>query len=671
VTATSGAAVATGNTIHFDESKLAAVTIYGTDLKTATGLQQHVAVFEVAKLYVGSAGNQATDTVYLGAGTFSVTDTFPFSTYGGFTIAPDASGALAVTATSGAAVATGNTIHFDESKLAAVTIYGTDLTDGLQQSVAVEEVVTLYFGAGPATDTAYLGAGTFHVDLFGGPDYGTFTVAANASGSLAVTANSGAAVVTGNTIHFDVCSLNQVQITAPSVSTWSIDTILGSGTHVVALPDGSYTLGINGPSGLITATFSVGPSGLSATQFPQDAPLVTLQLVPCQDETTTTIASSVNPSLLNQPVTLTANVTVQDGDVPTGTVQFLIEGANFGLPVTLTNGVASITTATLGLGPHTISAVYSGGGEFVGSTGSATVSVIPPAILSGVVWEDFNDDGQVDFGENGISGVKVTLTGTDDLGNAVTLSQLTDGDGAYVFLNLRPGSYYLTEAPPAGYLQGIDSVGTAGGRVSAADQFLVSLGAGVNGLNYNFGELPPAGGSVQPGQTATIGFWNNKNGQALINALNDGTGTQLADWLAATLPNTFGRNAGNSDVAGQSNAYIAALFQQAFVMKGVKLDAQLLAMALSVYATNITLDPTAAAAQYGFTVSGDGAGTATFNVGSNGDAFGAANNTTLTLMNLLLAADGQAVNGVLYNGNTTRRNEANAVFSAVNQAGDI
>jgi hypothetical protein len=116
---------------------------------------------------------------------------------------------------------------------------------------------------------------------------------------------------------------------------------------------------------------------------------------------------------------------------------------------------------------------------------------------------------------------------------------------------------------------------------------------------------------------------------------------------------------------------VAALFQQDFVMKGVKLDAQVLATALSVYVTNATLDPTQVAASYGFTVSGDGAGTATANVGSNGNAFGVANNTTRTVMDLLLAADAQAVNGVLYNGNTTRRNEANNVFSAINQAGGI
>jgi hypothetical protein len=133
----------------------------------------------------------------------------------------------------------------------------------------------------------------------------------------------------------------------------------------------------------------------------------------------------------------------------------------------------------------------------------------------------------------------------------------------------------------------------------------------------------------------------------------------------------FGANAGGNNLAGKSNAYIAALFQSDFVVQGVKLGALVLATALAVYATNATLDNTGVAANYGFVVSGDGVGAATWNVGSNGDAFGVANNTTMTVMGLLLATNHQAINGLLYNGNTTKRNEANAVYSALNEAGSI
>jgi hypothetical protein len=131
------------------------------------------------------------------------------------------------------------------------------------------------------------------------------------------------------------------------------------------------------------------------------------------------------------------------------------------------------------------------------------------------------------------------------------------------------------------------------------------------------------------------------------------------------------RASSGNNQAGKGNAYVTAPFQRDFVQKGPKLDAQVLAAALSVYATSATLDPTQVAASYGFVVSGDGVGAADWNVGSAGDAFGVANNATMTVMDLLLATDDQAINGLLYGGNATKRNEANAVYSALNQAGSV
>ena len=58
-------------------------------------------------------------------------------------------------------------------------------------------------------------------------------------------------------------------------------------------------------------------------------------------------------------------------------------------------------------------------------------------------------------------------------------------------------------------------------------------------------------------------------------------------------------------------------------------------------------------------------------VSADGAAFGVADHTVMTVMDLLLAADAQSINGVLYNGNTAKRNKANTVFSAINQAGGI
>jgi hypothetical protein len=432
----------------------------------------------------------------------------------------------------------------------------------------------------------------------------------------------------------------------------------------------------------VAVYFGTGDSILSNSIFSNGSPGILL--ISANNANNNQAAPTLTTALFGPGLTVVTG-TITSTPSATVTVQFFANAPSDPEGRTLL-GSQSVTTDASGHSSFTtlLSAALPAGQGLVTATATdpngntsefsagVTATPLPPSSLSGVVWEDFNNDGQFDFGEKGISGVTITLTGSDFLGNAVNVPpQLTDSDGAYVFLNLLPGTYTLTETQPTGYLQGIESVGTAGGSLVATDQFSVPLGLGVNGLNYNFGERPPVGGSVQHGQTATIGFWNNKNGQALIRALNGGTGHQLGDWLAATLPHMFGASAGSNDLAGKSNAYIAALFQQDFLLKGVKLDAQVLATALSVYVTNATLDPTAVAAPYGFTVSGDGAGTATWNVGSNGDAFGVANNTTMTVMDLLLATDAQAVDGLLYDGNITLRNEANSVYSALNQAGAI
>ena len=91
-----------------------------------------------------------------------------------------------------------------------------------------------------------------------------------------------------------------------------------------------------------------------------------------KDDTTTGVTSSVNPSAFGQSVTFTATVTPGSGSGQTGTVQFVIDGSNFGNPVTLSGGTAQTSTSSLSVSgsPHTVSATYSGDGSFTGSTGS-------------------------------------------------------------------------------------------------------------------------------------------------------------------------------------------------------------------------------------------------------------------------------------------------------------
>ena len=116
--------------------------------------------------------------------------------------------------------------------------------------------------------------------------------------------------------------------------------------------------------------------------------------------------------------------------------------------------------------------------------------VAPSAKLSGYVYEDFGNDGVRGAAEPVIAGVTVTLTGVDNLGNAVLATAVTNALGFYEFTGLRAGTYSVTESQPAAYLDGKDTAGSSGGSVAVNDVISgVVLAAGDNSVNNNFGEL--------------------------------------------------------------------------------------------------------------------------------------------------------------------------------------
>jgi SdrD B-like domain len=120
----------------------------------------------------------------------------------------------------------------------------------------------------------------------------------------------------------------------------------------------------------------------------------------------------------------------------------------------------------------------------------------PPSSLCGYVYVDCDNDGVRDYGEPGIGGVKITLTGTNATG-PVTRYAYADSSGAYCFNDLLAGTYTLTETQPANYADGKDTQGTPGTGTVGNDVFSnIALAAGVNGKNNNFGELKPKLGSI-------------------------------------------------------------------------------------------------------------------------------------------------------------------------------
>jgi hypothetical protein len=131
------------------------------------------------------------------------------------------------------------------------------------------------------------------------------------------------------------------------------------------------------------------------------------------------------------------------------------------------------------------------GAEIAVGTGVGTISEVPLAGLSGVVYVDTNRDDRRTQGEMGIAGVTIELYGTAVLPSGETqtlqLTTQTDANGVYVFENLLSGSYSIHEVQPAAFNDGGDTAG-AGGLVTANDWMFVNFTEGGTASGFNFGE---------------------------------------------------------------------------------------------------------------------------------------------------------------------------------------
>jgi hypothetical protein len=115
-----------------------------------------------------------------------------------------------------------------------------------------------------------------------------------------------------------------------------------------------------------TGLYLGGGEGFNPTY---DSSGLSLVVIPEEAGTTTTLASSLNPSTYGQSVTFTGTVvsTLATGFTPTGTVNFYDGGSVLGTAALGSDGTASFATSTLTTGDHVIVAQYSGDSNFSGS----------------------------------------------------------------------------------------------------------------------------------------------------------------------------------------------------------------------------------------------------------------------------------------------------------------
>ena len=253
----------------------------------------------------------------------------------------------------------------------------------------------------------------------------------------------------------------------------------------------------------------------------------------------------------------------------------------------------------------------------------------------------------------------VSYNAPDSYFNASDASQQTEYQVATGTFG--PGTYTLTVTIPCNYYQidfvcgaAISQLGPAGSNIFySAQNRLISADNG--GLHDDVDD-----------EAATMHFWANL-GQSLIkNFGGASTNTALGTWLKTTMPNVFG----GSLLGNLTNTTVAAKYMSFYNVSGQQNWAQMMATALNVYASTLSLGGTVAST-YGFDVTSDGLGAAQFNVGNNGSAFGVSNSSTITVSQMLSAINSKSTNDVLYNNVASLLNQCYNELGQVNGDGGL
>ncbi|HWX20041.1 MAG TPA: MBG domain-containing protein, partial [Candidatus Binatia bacterium] len=185
-----------------------------------------------------------------------------------------------------------------------------------------------------------------------------------------VVTNPGSLSITGATL--TVTAVNKSRIySAPNPALTASFSGFVNGETVNVLsgsPNLATAATTNSPVGSYTVTVAAGT--LAATNYIFSFTNGTLTITPASS--TNALSSSRNPAPLGSNITFTATLSPLAPATagPTGTVQFVTNGVALGSPVTLSNGLASISTALLPAGSNTVTAVFTDDGNFLPSTNS-------------------------------------------------------------------------------------------------------------------------------------------------------------------------------------------------------------------------------------------------------------------------------------------------------------
>jgi hypothetical protein len=320
----------------------------------------------------GGKGTFATSTLSVGTHVISVVysgDTnFTGSTSGNLSQTVNQDGTSTTVVSSANPSGSGQNVTFTATVTASAPGSGTPTGTATFKDGATTLATVALSGGQAAFSTSTLSLGTHPITVsysgdvnFTASTSGTLTQTVGMSSSTTTLASSANAAVFGQSVTF----------------TATVTGSLGTPTGTITFKDAATTLGTSllsgGKATFTSSSWTIGVHPITATYSGDStysgSTSSTLSQTINQDATTTTVVSSVDPSVFGQSVTFTATVTANapGSGTPTGTVTFKDNLRVIGTGALNGSAQATFTTSALGTGSHSITATYSGDTNFTTS----------------------------------------------------------------------------------------------------------------------------------------------------------------------------------------------------------------------------------------------------------------------------------------------------------------
>jgi len=539
------------------------VTLFDNGVSIATSIIQGNGVnFPLTTLSTGAHTLTAT---YGGDSNLTASTSVPFTQ----TVSPAATSltlALSSYATTyGQSVTMTSTVHgaFGGSPTGTITF--------LDGSTALG-TATMANGSAQFTISTLASANHFIIAKYNGD----MNFAGNTSGQ-ATLAVSQATTNTSASVDANPATYGQTVTLSASVQPGS-----GSGpTGSITFLDGSATLGTatisNGAAQLAISTLGGGSHSITAkysgdTNFTGSTSPAIAETVN-QAASSTVLVSAANPAIFGQTVTLTATVQPAAGSAASGAITFLDGTTPLGTAA-LSNNSAQLSVTSLALGAHSVTVVYGGNANLVGSTSAPLIETINQAPTSITFTSSLNPAtyGQaVTFvatvqpaSGGAVTGTVTFFDGTTTLATAIVTNN-----------NSQHNSASLTLANPQGGTHSITAIYTgdsnyAGSTSSALTETVnpansaISLTSSQNPAS--FGQSVTLTAAVQPSvsgslASGTVTFFDGANPLGGANLSNDSAQLNVSNLAQSVHSLTVKYNGDNNFSPSTSNALSQTISQ--------------------------------------------------------------------------------------------------------------